>query len=337
MLENTKSIEYQNAILPHVSRTFALTIPQLPESLQDVVGNSYLLCRIADTVEDEPALTTEEKRIYLNMFSEVVSGLEDPRLFAKEVGPKLTEWTPQAEQDLVQNTPIVVGITHDCNPSERAVMERCINIMSSGMAEFSKKKQLETLDDLSNYCYYVAGVVGELLTDLFCNFSDEIARSRDQLITLSVSFGKGLQMVNILKDVWIDASRGFTWLPAELFRVAKSASGSLSSDPILTLDGMKKLIGITYGHLSQALQYSLIIPTREVGIRRFLLWSLGMAVLTLRRINKKPNFQRGDNVKISRKQVAATSFIANRILGVNFLIDSLFRALTIGLPNKGKK
>ena len=41
---------YQDQILPHVSRTFALTIPQLPLGLRTAVTSAYLLCRIADTI-----------------------------------------------------------------------------------------------------------------------------------------------------------------------------------------------------------------------------------------------------------------------------------------------
>ena len=55
--EHTADLAWQHAILQEVSRTFALTIPQLPSGLRDVVGNAYLLCRIADTIEDEPALS----------------------------------------------------------------------------------------------------------------------------------------------------------------------------------------------------------------------------------------------------------------------------------------
>ena len=53
---------YQERILPHVSRTFALTIPQLPAAVRAAVTNAYLLCRIADTIEDEPALAAPETR-----------------------------------------------------------------------------------------------------------------------------------------------------------------------------------------------------------------------------------------------------------------------------------
>ena len=68
--------EYQHHILQGVSRTFALTIPQLPGDLYRVVGNAYLLCRIADTIEDEPALSPAQKREFSFQFIKVVDGEE---------------------------------------------------------------------------------------------------------------------------------------------------------------------------------------------------------------------------------------------------------------------
>ena len=50
---NLDDVSYQREILQHVSRTFALTIPELPDSLRIVISNAYLLCRIADTIEDD--------------------------------------------------------------------------------------------------------------------------------------------------------------------------------------------------------------------------------------------------------------------------------------------
>ena len=75
---------YQDAILPKVSRTFALTIPQLPPALRRAVTNAYLLCRIADTIEDEPTLSAEDKRRYEEAFVDTVTGRGDPRRFAAE-------------------------------------------------------------------------------------------------------------------------------------------------------------------------------------------------------------------------------------------------------------
>ncbi|HXN09990.1 MAG TPA: squalene/phytoene synthase family protein, partial [Steroidobacteraceae bacterium] len=80
---------YQERILPHVSRTFALTIPQLPPALRTAVTNAYLLCRIADTIEDEPALSADASFELLQRFVAVTCGREDPAQLARELVPQL--------------------------------------------------------------------------------------------------------------------------------------------------------------------------------------------------------------------------------------------------------
>ena len=74
--------EYQDRILVEVSRTFALTIPELPVPLDRVVGNAYLLCRVADTIEDEPNLTWSQKRKFSDEFLEVVAGESSPEVLS---------------------------------------------------------------------------------------------------------------------------------------------------------------------------------------------------------------------------------------------------------------
>ena len=66
--------DLQSHLLLGVSRTFALTIPQLPVELERSVGNGYLLCRIADTIEDDPGLTLEDKRAYFELFLQILNG-----------------------------------------------------------------------------------------------------------------------------------------------------------------------------------------------------------------------------------------------------------------------
>src|ERR1700722_15240599 len=80
--------DYQDRVLPQVSRTFALTIPQLPAALRDAVTNAYLLCRIADTIEDEPALSPAETLAYLQRFKGVLSGSADASNLASDLGRK---------------------------------------------------------------------------------------------------------------------------------------------------------------------------------------------------------------------------------------------------------
>src|ERR1700734_1242767 len=81
---------YQDQILPHVSRTFALTIPQLPEGLRSAVTCASLLCRIADTIEDEPALSPPETLAFLQRFSAVLAGRGEAGALAREIGQRLS-------------------------------------------------------------------------------------------------------------------------------------------------------------------------------------------------------------------------------------------------------
>ena len=81
---------YQDQILPHVSRTFALTIPQLPPGLRTAVTSAYLLCRIADTIEDEPAFSPPETLAYLQRFSAVLLGDANPAALAREISSAIS-------------------------------------------------------------------------------------------------------------------------------------------------------------------------------------------------------------------------------------------------------
>ena len=84
---------YQDQILPHVSRTFALTIPQLPAALRISVTNAYLLCRIADTIEDEPALSPPETQAYMQRFMAALAGRGDPQTLGVELEKRFSERT----------------------------------------------------------------------------------------------------------------------------------------------------------------------------------------------------------------------------------------------------
>src|SRR6202158_492517 len=91
---------YQDRILPHVSRTFALTTPQLPSSLRTAVTCAYLLCRIADTIEDEPALSPPETLAFLQRLSEVLVRRGTPAPLAREIAQRLSDRTLPSERDL---------------------------------------------------------------------------------------------------------------------------------------------------------------------------------------------------------------------------------------------
>lgn len=328
---------YQDQILPHVSRTFALTIPQLPTRLKVAVTNAYLLCRIADTIEDEPALSPAETLALLERFKSVVAGHGDATALATDVERRLSSRTLATERDLIVNMARVLHVTESLSPPQRAAIQRCVDLMCYGMPRFQSTTSLEGLSrrsDLDEYCYYVAGVVGDMLTELFCEYSTDIARNRASLSSLAVSFAQGLQMTNILKDVWEDRSRGACWLPREVFTAYQVDLARLSPEtagPGFDA-GMRDLIGVAHAHLRNALDYTLFIPPAETGIRRFCLWAIGLAVLTLQKIHNNPGFTAGSQVKISRSAVSWTRFFANLSVRNDWLLRRLFAQAARGLP-----
>ncbi len=328
---------YQERILPHVSRTFALTIPQLPPTLRSTVTSAYLLCRIADTVEDEPAIPPAQTHAYLQRFAAVVAGTEPAAPLAREVGARLSERTLPAERDLVNHMERVIRLTHALSPAERAAIQRCIELMCYGMHHFQQTASLAGLgraSDLDSYCYYVAGVVGEMLTELFCAHSPLIAERRLGLREHAASFGQGLQMTNILKDVWEDRSRGACWLPQEVFQRHGVDLAQLA--PEHYHDGFgrayEELIAVAHAHLRNALEFTLLIPTIEPGIRRFCLWAVGLAVLTLQRIHANPRFTAGAEVKVSHGQVALIRLLTSISVRNDPALRRMFDRAASGLP-----
>ena len=223
------------------------------------------------------------------------------------------------------------------NAKQQTALKRCATIMSEGMQAFQEMKSpsgLRDLTQLDHYCYHVAGVVGEMLTELFCQHSEEISKNRERLFALAVSFGQGLQMTNILKDLWDDRARGACWLPRDVFLKSGFDLGNLTKEKYEEAfgNGLAALIGITLVHLKNALSYSLMIPKQERGIRRFCLWAIGMAIFTLRNINRRRDFGSGQDVKISRRTARAVILLSNLALRNNFLLKTLFEITTRPLP-----
>ncbi|QFY44770.1 squalene/phytoene synthase family protein [Candidatus Methylospira mobilis] len=327
----------QSWLLEGVSRTFALTIPRLPEGLAKPVSNAYLLCRIVDTIEDEVSLDNLQKRRFCQQFTRVVAGDDDPAALASELAPLLSAQTISAEHELIRLIPRVIAITHGFDAPQREALSECVRIMGTGMAEFQDRDLrygVETLAEMNRYCYFVAGVVGEMLTRLFCHYSPEIAAHRERMMELAVSFGQGLQMTNILKDLWDDHARGVCWLPREIFDAAGFDLKHLKphhNNPRFR-EGFVQLIGIAHAHLRNALEYTLLIPVHESGMREFCLWALGMAVLTLRKVNGNLDFSESSQVKITRASVKATILTTRVTRSSDTLLKLAFTLAGARLP-----
>ncbi|MGH8162425.1 MAG: squalene/phytoene synthase family protein [Gammaproteobacteria bacterium] len=325
----------QRELLDGVSRTFALTLPALPERLERVVGNAYLLCRIADTIEDAADLDAAAQREFCERFIAIVEGAGEPGAFAREFAPHLAAHASADERRLIAEIPRVIAITASFTDAERTALADCLKVMAPGMAAFQRKKNVAGLADLAEhaeYCYVVAGCVGEMLTRLFVEYLPELAPRRAELMHLAVSFGQCLQMTNILKDFWEDRANGACWLPRDVFLAEGLDLAEVKpSDPRFAR-GYHRLLGLARAHAEAALAYTLAIPARERGIRNFCLWALFMAVLTQRKLFAHPGFADGAAVKIRRRSVRATVAWCRAASGSDAALKASFNLLARGLP-----
>lgn len=338
--QTTDAFAFQDEILPLVSRTFALTIPELPKPLDTAVANAYLLCRIADTIEDDAELSTADKAYWHDEFTAVVENQTGGRALGEILAPKLSTQTLDAERRLVAETDSVLAVTASLNQRQQRAIARCVRIMCHGMPDFERTASVDGLPTrrhLDRYCYFVAGVVGEMLTELFADAVPALDDSERPLQQWAVSFGQGLQMTNILKDIWADYERGVCWLPRDVFArhgfdLAHLGAERSAADNKAFAAGMSELIAVAHGHLRNALEYTLTMPAEYNGIRRFCLWSIGLAILTLRKLQNNPLYSDGSEVKVSRRSVKATVFTTNLAINDDDRLRYLFHMIAKPLP-----
>lgn len=209
-------------LLERTSRTFALTIPLLDDPLRSQVRVAYLLFRIADTLEDAELLGRDDRVQLLDYFRQALRDGAVVRFNAA-----VHEKKPTANRDysdLLDRTREVFDALDACGPvASRAIrwhLDRTAERMAGFVARADAKGSLALRDlgDLREYCYAVAGIVGEMLTELVLAAEPKLAPAKERLEADAKEFGEALQLVNILKDAGADLEEGRTYVPKAVDR-----------------------------------------------------------------------------------------------------------------------
>jgi farnesyl-diphosphate farnesyltransferase len=224
-------------LLEKTSRTFALSIPVLPEPTRRQVMLAYLLFRIADTFEDAAHWAPGRRVEALREFQDLLS-----RYSPEEAARLASRWTAAGASpdpgyaELIADVPLVLEAFFALD--EKAVSSVRAHVLRSaeGMAGFVERSRdgvlvLDDVADLRAYCYAVAGLVGEMLTDLFLLGREALAGIAPALRERAAGFGEALQLVNILKDTATDVAEGRSFLPrsvprSEVFALARRDLGT---------------------------------------------------------------------------------------------------------------
>jgi len=309
-------------LIPQLSRTFALTIPMLPPDLQKTVSVAYLLCRAVDTIEDSRLAQPAQKVSQLECFLAAVDDDGISQDVSRQLTAALSGQVSAEGLALLDNLPLLFGALNEFSPRQQAAVRTCLRKMTSGMTSYvDRPNGLSDMGELDHYCYVVAGVVGEMLTELFCDHCAEIDSRREALEKLATSFGQGLQMTNILKDIWDDKREGRCWLPKNLFC---SMSLDLDDFEVATRSPnfrpvILRLAATALAHLDNAVEYTLLVPRRQTGIRLFCLLAVGMAYATLNRVVQVSQFSSDYRPKISRSTVRGVMLAAPVVCRSNSL------------------
>lgn len=212
-----KSPEVLLATVP--GGTWASAIGLLPAPLRDEVTLAYLLLRIADTLEDEGQRPPQERREALLAFRDVLahSRLELARKLS--VGWAAAFFTTDAERALLLETGDILKAVETLPSDIREQIQRHVARTAHGMAralratDANGRLSFAWPEELIDYCYAVAGVVGELFTELFLLEQPRLRSVEEALRARAMRFGEGIQLVNILRDSDEDARNGRCYLP----------------------------------------------------------------------------------------------------------------------------
>ncbi|HEY4600870.1 MAG TPA: phytoene/squalene synthase family protein [Cerasibacillus sp.] len=189
-------------VLKETSRTFYIPIKLLKTKLRKTVGSAYLCMRAIDEIEDHVQLETMTKQQLLREISRL---LAEPS-FNKKAYESLI--APHAE--MLPEVTIRLGDWLDFCPEDMVdLVKAYTSEMATGMAKWVQKDwHVQTAEDLDEYTYYVAGLVGVMLSDIWKRY-DGTQTNRD----LAIGYGRGLQAVNVLRNIDEDAERGVQFFP----------------------------------------------------------------------------------------------------------------------------
>ena len=306
--------------LKGVSRTFALSIPELPEPLDDWVRCAYLVCRMIDTLEDRPARSERDRQ---QMFDRFIASLGPP-VDAQAVRDFASSFADDRAADacsaLMANADLVLDLLSTFPPPALDAVQRCAVDMAAGLRRTplsppsaTPRCLFQTMHQLERYCHYAAGVVGVMLARLFVAYLDiDPASINRATLHRAKRFGRGLQLTNITKDHPADLSDGRCFIPAEAARRCACDPSELLQ-PSLPLEIRALMVRRAAAHLDVALRFCVDLPTEPIGIRLFCVQPMMMALMTLERIITHPDPTPDDRPKITRTQVEEVMTTSRRI------------------------
>ncbi len=233
-----KAMEQMQELLPQVSKTYAIAIPQLPEEIKKDLTMAYYVVRELDIFHDELSLSSEQTRA---LSEELLTTLEySTQDNINRLSPKLEALEPDKRgyRKLLRKLPLLVKAFHELPEKVQSSILRWSKVMALGFGN-KELMDIKSMEDYYRRCHYDAGVVGNIITEDFWRrgyFSDEQKEklmpdpmSEKLGVNLSNDVGIALQFANDLDGIIEDIENGLYRMPHDLL-VARGLSYETLAD-----------------------------------------------------------------------------------------------------------
>ena len=293
--------DYCRAMLPRVSRTFAINIRLLNGGLGEAVRVGYLLCRAADTLEDAWPGSASEIGERFDLFA---AALGSDGAAAVELGRRAARVpVGRPEFDLLTNLARVLGVYGALAAPDRESVAACVRTLSSGMRRYATRAAgraplspyLDDEHELHDYCWVVAGCVGVMLTRLFGARAPAANLALEhQRLGLAPVVGEALQLTNILLDWPADVRRGRCYVPRSwLVEWGLEPTDLVTNRRAGVPELAARLEALARLALARVPDYLDLIPAHHVRFRLFCLWPALWAAASLRHARSDLEFPWG--------------------------------------------
>jgi farnesyl-diphosphate farnesyltransferase len=305
-------------LLEAVSRTFYKTVRVLPRSVRPQIGTAYLLARATDTIADTELVPVEQRVAALEKLRLRILGEQSTPVFFPELAaaqPQQSGGGSTAERVLLERTEEIISLLASFSAADQQRIREVLDTIVSGQdldlrrfghASAAKIVALQTDVELDDYTYRVAGCVGEFWTKMCRAQVFPLAQLDDaSLLRDGVRFGKGLQLVNILRDLPRDLKSGRCYLPMErLARVQLKPADLLEAAHAPRLRPVyDELLDTAEAHLAAGWRYTNALPRRAWRVRLACAWPILIGVKTLGRLRRENPLVAERRVKVTREEV----------------------------------
>jgi len=313
-----------DAILEGTSRSFYLSLKELPRPIRKQVSLLYLLARTSDTIADSERGSTSSRLDALESFNDFCMNKSDNPPVLKDISILQRN---ESERLLLEKIEQIVSILEEFSESDVEDIRKCLKIIISGqildLERFSSKRgniiSIDTEKELDDYAYRVAGSVGEFWTTMALQHLFEIDEKSEQLLfDKGIKFGKALQMINILRDIPADLSLGRCYIPA-----SSLADLGLNSVDLLDKGNMEifrplynKYLDLTDLYFESAVEYIEKIPHRQFRFRGACMLPVIIGKRTSSLLREGNVLDSENRIKIDRSEIKKT--VKNVVMAVPF-------------------